>query len=206
MDLFEVLIILAFVGLPLLEGILKQRRKGRDAPDDDAPRRAPSPQARVPERAPRPMAEEGPAADMIPADLWEVLTGERRQTQTVPTSPPEEWVLAEESASSEGPLEEVETGWGSSRWEVQGWDTESLEEEGEEETLHDPGEVVSLEVLPPPPDVRHRLFHAKYDAPAVAPTAPTPSLPHGLRAALEGPGLQRAVLLSEILGPPKGLG
>ncbi|HUE76335.1 MAG TPA: hypothetical protein VMM83_00210 [Longimicrobiales bacterium] len=220
MGLFEVLIILVFIGLPLIEGILKQRRKGR-APNREAPARStrPPPGADVEgSRGPRPIprsstppADEGPAADMIPADLWEVLTGERRPTGPAPEEPVEEWVLAEEPASiEEATWVPPESDWGPSRWEMEQRDLRDAETR--EANLPEPasleeevGQVVSLEVLPPPPDVRHRLFHEKYPTLDAEAAAPARGLPYDLRAGLRGPGLRRAILLNEILGPPKGL-
>lgn len=215
MDLFEVLIILVFIGLPLIEGVLKQRRKGR-AGDEETPARASGqlPETGIetsgrsgPDRHPATTpAEEGPAADMIPADLWEVLTGERRPSGPVQEEPAEEWVLAEEPA----PIEEVawdppDSDWGPSRWEVEQRESARLEREAPEPaSLDEVGEVVSLEVLPPPPDVRQRLFHEKYAIDEEVP-APERGLPYDLRDGLRGDGLRRAVLLNEILGPPKGL-
>lgn len=215
MDLFEVLIVLVFIGLPLIEGILKQRRKGREAPEEQAP-------ARVEERQTagagassrgslpgRPLEDDGPAAEMIPADLWEVLTGERRPGGDVPAEPAEEpWVVSEDPSSYRDLGMDSRPGWEPAPWATEIPTPESVVVEAPEAVSLEedlPPRVVSLEELPPPPEERHRLFHARYDRIGVEEPTVEPGLPYDLLDELRGSGLRRAVLLTEILGPPKGL-
>lgn len=223
MDFIEVLIILIFIVIPILEGVLKQRRAGKQAPlPGPRPEREPE---REPEHvgagattgeaggsgAPPRRVDEGPAADMIPSDLWEILTGEKRPHPVPPEAP---W---EEQRWEEAPSTEVESGeittdeeWISTEWEPE--DEVGLApaptETREPVSLEYVGpEAISLEGPPPPPEIRHRLFHRKYDEGEIGAPAPVRrrSRDTDLRAALTGAGLRRAVILSEILGPPKGL-
>ena len=226
MDFFEVLIILAFVFLPLLEGIFKRRRAGQGG---DAP--VETPPARERERvgqgagatsaggrsgsggAPREPVDAGPAADMIPADLWEVLTGERRSP--APSGEPS-WEVEEEEEEEEPwartPVEEAPDELGIPEHEPSPWGRAS-EDPGEwvsqvPEPVSSPHgfpEIVSLETPPAPPEVRHRRFHEKYDSEPLPPTPDRGDFVRDLRSGLRGQGLRRSVILAEVLGPPKGL-
>ncbi|MBW3554525.1 MAG: hypothetical protein KY466_13505 [Gemmatimonadetes bacterium] len=221
MDFFEVLIILAFILLPLLEGIFKRRRAGQeeDAPIQPAPHRE---RERVGQgagatsaggssaggRAPEEPVDAGPAADMIPQDLWEVLTGERR---SAPASGEPSWE-DEEEPWVQAPVEEFPDELGAGEGEVSPWareheDIADVEPETTEPVSPHHGfpQVVSLEGPPPPPEVRHRRFHEKYDSEAL-PAAPVATdFARDLRSGLRGQGLRRSVVLAEVLGPPKGL-
>lgn len=216
MGLFEVLIILVFIVIPILEGVLKKRReKTAPPPPPPAPRRQP-----VGAGASREggggvaTSEPGPAADMIPPDLWEVLTGERRppRSEREPvdgTWEPAPWEGEAEIASEGIPLGTAadETIEDSAPWDSEGWDIGRSEDEiAEPVSLEYVGpEAISLEQPLPPPEVRHRLFHEKYDAP-VSPVAGRVRVSgRDVRAGLQGHGLRRSILLAEILGPPKGL-
>lgn len=122
-ELFTLVLIVVFVVLPLLEGVLKKRR--RDAPPPEAerppepparrpevPRRTPrTPEGRAapPEAAPRPReADSGASEGMIPPDIWEELTGlpapERSRPEAEeapPEAPPGETPSREAPASAE---------------------------------------------------------------------------------------------------------
>ena len=215
MELIEVLIVLAFIVLPLLEGVLKRRRSGqgepppipRPAPEAERERVGAASTADAP-RSAGPGPDAGPAADMIPSDLWEVLTGERRPRPAPAEAP---WEMEDEAASQEAALEEVGAeGDPGDSWDAPPWSPEpdpswSRWEEQVPESLEYVGpEAISLEAPPAPPEVRHRRFHEKYDdAPPIE--LPEGGLIHELRQGLQGAGLRRSVLLAEILGPPKGL-
>lgn len=99
-DPILIILFIVFFVLPLLEKALK---KGKPPPpqQDQRPQRHDAeveeqqhgalPSGRAPAQPP---AEPGPAADMIPDDLWEILTGERRPRPTAerhprPTAEPE---------------------------------------------------------------------------------------------------------------------
>lgn len=186
MGFFEILIIFFFIVLPILEGIQKKRREderkrqGGVQPDRPGPRVA----DRSSSRSDTPAS----AADMVPEDLWELLTGQKKPgTQQRAPEPEPAWtpapIPAPEPVSAEyGELESA-----------------------------DLPEAVSLEVAVPPPverrvptaEERHRQFEAEYvDHHAARPKHHTSAL---LRALDHPTGLQQAVLLKEILGPPKGL-
>lgn len=211
MDFIEVLIILVFIVVPLLEGVLRKRR-GKQVPRDQ-----PAPRPREPvgagagastERGGVGASDAGPAADMIPPDLWEVLTGERRtQSESAPAPWGEEWgeeVGLEEVAATEvegDPIAEASP-WGSGSWDTSG--SEAAVEEPVSIEYIGP-EAISLEQPLPPPEIRHRLYHEKYDAPRVTAEPEDSPLMRELRSGLHGDGLRRSILLAEILGPPKGL-
>ena len=219
MDFFEVLIILAFVFLPLIDGILKSRRAGQQ---EDVPTRRPPARERVGHGAgagsaggrsgtagaPEESMDAGPAADMIPADLWEVLTGERR-TEPKPAEPT--W-QEDEEPWVQSPVEELPDELGGDEGEQSPWarDYQEIEDPEPEPTEpvsphHGFPQVVSLEAPPPPPEVRHRRFHEKYDSEAPPPAPVRSDFVRHLRSGLRGPGLRRSVVLAEVLGPPKGL-
>lgn len=216
MDFFEVLIILAFIFLPLIDGILKSRRAGQqeDVPDKTPPARE---RERVGQgagtmggsgRSPQDPVESGPAADMIPADLWEVLTGERR-SEPKPAEP--SWQEDEEPWGPT-PAEEFPDELGGEDGDLPPWareyeDTGDVEPETTEPVSPPHGfpQVVSLEAPPPPPEVRHRRFHEKYDSEAPTPAPVRSDFRGELRSGLRGQGLRRSVILAEVLGPPRGL-
>ena len=206
MEFFDVLLILMFIVIPLIEGVLKQRRKPKEGeipPGASVPRQPEPVEARTGtgmevEEGP---ADDGAAADMIPADLWEVLTGEKRPSPVESRAPwePEE-VLEEEQYLEEafGAEEEPSsTGWDDWRTPEERPQPVSLEYVGPE--------AITMEVAPPPPEVRHRRFHEKYDEEPMAVPVRRSGLTRELRSGLRGEGLRRSVLLAEILGPPKGL-
>lgn len=217
MDFFEVLIVLAFILIPLLDGVFRQRRAGNGeggkpvpAPRQQQERERAEARERVGAGAGAGAPTDESASDMIPADLWEILTGERR---TGPAAPPAPWEtpeeapgeILEEEAAYRTEAESAEDAWISAPWE-------SPEREPEPEMAPEPvsleyvgPEAISLETPPPPPEVRHLRFHQKYDEPAFALREPVPSVASELRQGLEGAGLRRSILLAEILGPPKGL-
>lgn len=212
MELFEILFILFFILIPIFEGIRKsrQRRRGPEEMDTEdspaLPGRSPyeGPAGRPPP-SPEPEVDTSDAADMVPDDLWEVLTGERR----VPPAPAEDQVDEEEEYATwrdvpawkpehepepEPEHEEEE------RFEPSPWmeDAESLAAQ----TVPDPAEahLLAMDFSPPSPDE----LRATLGAAIGAPDAPRRRSP--LMASLRSShGLRQAVLLREILGPPKGL-
>lgn len=203
MSLFELLFIAAFILLPIMEGVLKQRRKrqgqsgagntgpGRPGPDRDGS------EARTRQEEPQ------SAAEMLPDDLWELMTGERRRSgrrqQESGDSP---WSMepdvATDTAEADAGPEEP--------WVM---DDEAQVPEPVSAEYTGP-EAYSLETPAPPPvertvptaAARHRAFHELIDReqrPARRHLSPL------MRALRRPAGLRQAVLLKEILGPPKGL-
>lgn len=91
MDIGTLLIILVFLA-PLLEKILTGGKKPPGAPPQQKPRQPPRPAGRQP--APyevpqssgpvRPEPDAGNASEMLPDDLWELVTGEKRKPRVEP--------------------------------------------------------------------------------------------------------------------------
>ncbi|HEX7050105.1 MAG TPA: hypothetical protein VF188_07900 [Longimicrobiales bacterium] len=247
-DLFS-LLIAAAVAWSVIEGLVGRRRKGPPAP----------PQHRAP-RMPVPDVERGggergdpgagplgpverPAGEMIPDELWAILTGERRPAAGPPRAPEESWEAGasweaeaswETEASRDGePVESARRsepspvggaaepararGAQGGEWS-RGGDVEATgtpvlvpstyEEARSLEEMPAPSRpvVVSLEAPPPPPEVRHRDFHARLARSGARRSAPAPDARRLHRVLGGRRDLQRAVILSEVLGPPKGLG
>jgi hypothetical protein len=221
-DLAELLVLLFFfLVLPILEQVKRRQSGGKRPGGPQAPGRGrggPSAGEDDPDRAREPAAD--PASEMVPDDLWAILTGERRAP--APTRPGPADVDEAEWAGAGSAAEEDESDWisappvevGSDRDPSTRWDLDdeveptppvSLEYQGPEayslESLDQ--EAVSLERPIPSPGARHRAFHARYDRPAVS--RPRPRSAIG-RALGNRPSVRQAIVLSEVLGPPKGLG
>lgn len=131
------------------------------------------------------------AAEVIPDDLWELLTGERRPPRAAPR---QDECTVEPAATRAEPGRSEET--------ARRVPTETRREDRVVRVAPEweAPAVVSLEEPPPPPEVRHAAFHQKLERLQVA--AP----PRRRRSALGGRhDLRRAMILREILGPPKGL-
>lgn len=213
-NLFTVFLILVFVLGPILEG-MKKKEKERQ-------RRQQKPLPPAPEPEPRSSTEEistkprDAAAGMIPDDLWAVLTGEQRPAPQVPAPlprprptkkqpwdvvyiPPEETEDEEEDftehvASETRPVPRTPSH----------WDAGARQKEFDELTLEvTKPHIISLETPFPSGAARHSAFHRKVDQPAppvVVQQARKEML--GLATRSE---LQRAFVLQEILGRPRGL-
>lgn len=211
MDLFEILFIALFILFPIMEGILKKRGKGKKGPpptgdEADAGWSEPDEEPRS-------------AADMVPDDLWEVMTGEERQPgeeggagepgggEASPwSSAPGETPTPAAEPDTEPRTEPVFDEGPSEPWRV-----EDEAEEAEPASLEYQGpEAYSLETPAPEPvvrevpssEARHRAFHRLIDKPKrkrkrrLSPLMKALSTPDGLR---------EAVIMKEVLGPPKGL-
>lgn len=211
MDLFELLIIAAFILFPILEGVLKQRRKGSGPGESgQGPGRQGRGESRQPgTRGPSERRSEPPrsAADMLPDDLWELMTGEKRPRTEETEGPDAPWSTAPGGATGTA-TSEGETGPEPEPWTVDDEATApepvSLEYEGPEAySLETPApEPQSLEQPIPSPSARHRAFHERIDRPERRVTVRTSPL---IRSLATPRGLRQAVLAREILGPPKGL-
>ncbi|MBI4546078.1 MAG: hypothetical protein HY703_12840 [Gemmatimonadetes bacterium] len=147
------------------------------------------------------------AADMIPDELWELLTGERRRPTPAPTP-----TGPGRLESAESPEEAEAEEWGIDAEEVPAGEEvaeEVLREEAQSlEEIPAPAQpvIVSLEELAPPAQ-RHAAFHSRLDQSAPLTLAPRPR-PSARRRILRSGGrddLRRAILLREVLGPPKAL-
>ena len=210
-DLFPILMFLIFVLGPIIEGL----RKKKQQPPQQPPRRQVPPPAqtqrsRTEEVSSRPRAEEN-ASTMVPDDLWEILTGQKRMplpSGPAPTPSPEaekkrpSWEVVydpeleedEEQVEESVALEDVNVETRRARVEAQSLETYER---------HPAPVIVSLEDNIPTTAQRHAAFHKRVTAAAVEPAAAPRRKPlFDLRNRSE---LQRAFLLQEVLGRPKGL-
>ena len=207
MDLFELLLIAVFVLFPILDQLFKRGRKGGQLPESKLPgeegRVDPAPDEREPVSA----------ADMVPDDLWAVLTGERRERGGVATRPeprtgpaePVPWSIDAEEMREE-PIGEPAPSWWNEEPEEQqpGLEPVSLEYEGPEAYSLERVDFrpESLEKPIPEPEARHRAFHEIIDRPGRRRRREPSALVRALR---RPEGIRQAVVLKEVLGPPKGL-
>lgn len=177
------------------------------------------------ERSPAAARPQDAAAEMIPDDLWELITGQKRERPKVPAPEPVPVPVPVPVRTSKVPArrpaldEEVEfpreTGDEDAeaaefvrthRRDVQADVQAVLDQQKKVLARRAPdrvSRVVSLEVEPLPERERHRRFHEKIDRPVpVVAAVPTPMQ----RLGLSGPeDLRRAFILREVLGPPRGL-
>ena len=211
MDLFELLFIALFILFPVLEGILKQRKKNRGpGPRDED---AVGPGGRDREET---VGEEEvrTASDMVPDDLWELMTGERRETPGEPVGVADDaesdslWSTEPEDPGPAGAA--TGTSGDAPEWESEPWMDDSAASREPVSLEYRGPEAYSLETPAPPPlerrvptaEARHRAFHELIDQP----TGRRRRRRSPLGRALRSPdGLRQAVLLKEVLGPPKGL-
>lgn len=223
---FWVLIFVFFVLAPILERVLKggvnTRRPPGRVPGQRPMQRRPLPGQRVPPGPGMPTegtgeGAAGDATDLIPADLWEILTGQRRieppppPTPTpapVATAPPPSYretlppgAVAPKKGRMAGQLEERRPG----PLDEEAAATELLRRRDREwQAEHAPPAVVSMETEPLPEARRHAAYHDRLDhlsKPAEVQRGRGPIDLHlGGRSEL-----RRAVLLQEVLGRPRGL-
>lgn len=137
MSLFEILFIALFILFPIMEQVMRRRRA--EAEESDSDELGPDPMETGPgEVSPR-SSEREPiqASEMVPDDLWAVLTGETRHPEGV---------------EREEEPEEPEEPWSDSdpRWEPE---------------PEEPPAVVSLETPLDSAEARHRRFHDIIDRP-----------------------------------------
>jgi hypothetical protein len=207
-DLFPLLMFLIFVLGPILEGL---KRKNKRPPPPPPQRRVPPPAA-PPQRSrteevSTPRGDEN-ASTMVPDDLWEILTGQKRMpapTAPAPTPQAERrpgWDVVydaeleedEEAEEERVAIEDVNVEARRARVEAQSLETISR---------HPEPVIVSLEENVPTTAQRHADFHQRIiAAPPVVEVAPRRKPLFDLTNRSE---LQRAFLLQEVFGKPKGL-
>ncbi len=226
MEFFAILVILA-----ILSRLIEAARGGTrppPGPRQPGPRRPGSlPRERTEQGGDSPARSESPAADMIPDDLWELLTGQKRQPPAPPPAPappakvatpqrtgrlsqPRRPPVLDEEVEQPRTLRdedaEAEQFLRSHRRDVSGEIDAVLAEQRAVVAGRAPAKVVrtaSLEVEPPPEPERHRQFHEKIDRPVAAAAQPIPiARSLGLTNTRD---LRRALVLREVLGPPKAL-
>jgi hypothetical protein len=207
------LLVLVFVAWSVLGGLLGRRKGQPTPPARNRPAPHPMPRredrgmqveddvapATLDPRAPDPAAEL-PASILVPDDLWEILTGERRTPQPAPIP------AGGADAHDEADFEEVESyddvAYDTvevARRERRSYDDDAIFEE--RPSREEAPKVVSLEDPPAPMPIRHAAFHRRLeslgpDRPQVVRNAVSPAALRSLR---------RAIVLREVLGPPKGL-
>jgi len=211
-DFIQLIIFLAIIW-SVVGGMFKKappaQPQGRPAPGEAAPR----PEAR-PRQVPLEPAEssaqaagageekEEIAAGMIPDDLWEILTGERRAPAPVSrpggggwaSEVPDTWVSAEPEIypDEEEDLAPI----------VEARDLASYDDRAviREPIRRETPILVSLEGAMPRAGIRHAEFRKRLEA--GTPVRPA-ARPRGLRG--NTAALRRAIVLREVLGPPRGL-
>ncbi|CAN5715485.1 hypothetical protein BH23GEM10_BH23GEM10_10380 [soil metagenome] len=240
-----ILIILLFVLAPLIERVLKAGKPPQEPPDQQ-PRPQPRQQPRqIPGQRTRPPAGQAPrgpasrptqyedddddlAAGMLPDDLWEILTGERRapaepQRSQQPHRQPQPRTLPQPTSQDydtvDGPPASFEDDVEHSfETEYASFETDDADFEGETYTaepveiepyVHEPPvreapKVVSLEKMSFDAERRHDRFHERLDSlpPAASIRSRRPTRASGL---LDIDDLRQAIIMNEVLGPPKGL-
>ena len=222
-DLFPLLMLLIFVLGPILEGLKRRSKGGRPPEERRPPPRVPQqrvPQQRVPQQrlpqqtsrteevSPGTRRQEESAAAMVPDDLWEILTGQKRPpVLTTPQPlPPEEKRRPAWDVVYDPELEEDEEGAPEvvAREDVLIETRRAREEAQSLETYerHPEPVIISLEDNVPTTAQRHLAFHQK----VIAPAAVVITQPRRPRLNLHDRSeLQRAFVLQEVFGTPKGL-
>ncbi|HEX2168009.1 MAG TPA: hypothetical protein VHG09_12315 [Longimicrobiales bacterium] len=220
-----ILLIIVFIVAPLIERLLKAG-KGAEQPPEQRPQQGPQqriPEQRPPRRVPDPemrhgreepasaSADDDAAAAMLPDDLWEILTGERRSPALpVPQAESEE---LEQAYAAEEYAEDARAQEMASREGLSHDDWTSRQPEGTRVVPHDAyvrplperdaPRVVSLEELEFDPEKRHDAFHDRLD------TLGGPARVRRQKASsyrfTSDEDLRRAIVMNEILGTPKGL-
>jgi hypothetical protein len=197
-------------GLPQQRPELPQQRSERQEPQ------ARFPVERAPAEAPaQKQSSEELAAEMIPDELWRILTGQPKPRPSPPPparAPSEAWT-GEADVDEELGYEEAEAAWEATDLTREDREAQELLERRAEVArdhertpeTYQPA-VVSMETEPATTPVRHAAFHQKIDQPQVLPGIRRRTAPSIGRIVGAGPhALRRAVLLQEILGKPKGL-
>lgn len=228
------LIIIVFVLAPLIERLLKA---GKQVPPELPPRQRPRPRLETPQRTQHDQQQQearnrvvvrekdDEAATMLPDDLWEILTGEKRapppppapetevgdfeEAESLETTSAGEWIsLPPEPEPAPPPVparppsawSDYQTGRGVPARDAR---PPIRMEEGYERPLprHEPPRVASLEALEIDDETRHDAFHRKLEATRQAPRRITP---HAWRFTGDD-DVRRAIVMAEVLGRPKGL-
>jgi hypothetical protein len=231
-DLLPVLVVLFLIVGPLIEKMLKAGRQAGQPPQPPKQRRTqPAERQRLPDgrttTASRPAEEQDTrdAADLLPAELWEILTGQKRQEpQPQPQERPEP-----EAERRPAPVKTVRKSMAERRAEVerkraqrvaaQRGEAPSAEDAAVTDLMrrrdreqatrrsydHAAPIVVSLETEPASEQVRHAAFHAKLDRLPRAPRRRQSAIASLDLDIEDRAALQRAILIQEVLGRPKGL-
>ncbi len=224
MDLDPGLLIFIFLFfvLPIIQQFLeagKKKKKGQDPRERRQPpmggRMPPPTQRPLPEARPKsPTTEETPdrAAELIPAELWEILTGERRLPTPAPPPKPQ---LPPRASSPEADVDEelVQDEEAAAVQVATDEDAAAAEllRRREKDTVlarapaREPTRIITLETEPLSEPLRHAAFHEQRKQ-AAKPAVVTRMPRHALMVSLTNRSdLVRGIILQEVLGPPKGL-
>lgn len=220
MEGLPIILFVIFLLMSVVEKVLKKPGPGDGPPPGrrPPPRQQPRPpevrrpgERRPVQPMPRPMPPlssggqtTGRADEMIPEDFWRELTGQARPRPTPPAAPVPR-SPADLPSWDEGAIAEIEA---ADDEEAEVTAVRSLEEYRREIVLHEPPRIVSLETMPLPPERRHAAYHARLEQAAALEVDVTPEsgLAMSLRARLQNPaGIRDALILTEVLGRPKGL-
>ena len=200
-----ILVFIVFVLGPILEQMRKKgQRPGPPPPQQRRPLPRPPESARIPQPSreappsrvatPEPVAnrtEDVSAAEMLPDELWEILTGQPKPRSAPP--PPAPDVEDEETADEELiTAEDVTIETRRSRFE----EAASIEAPPPREYPV----VVSMEDVPDPRK-RHAAFHEKIQQTSL-PAAARIVSPRYFSTPAD---LRRAIIMQVVLGPPKAL-
>lgn len=213
-----ILLIIVFIVAPLIERLLKAGKNAQQQPPQQRPLppQSPRPLPRQQQQQPREQSSETPvavgrreqesAADMLPDDLWEILTGQKRMPESPPRTPePEEAYSAEadvewEEVDAEEIVDEPPP---PARWRSAELDLPTPSDFSRPVPAREAPVVVSMEKLQFDPAKRHARFHEMLESTAVSRPG------DGRRAKVYrftgAEDVRRAIVLREILGPPKGL-
>ncbi len=213
--------IILFVLLPLIQRILEGARGGpnrRPGQPPTRPRVPPPPprQTQAPQPRPDSGADQEPperAADLIPADLWEILTGERRLPPPAPPQPARHRAPApvQEADIDEELSEDEEARPARVEPDEDAAATELLRRREHataraREVRREPEQIISLETELLPEPLRHAAFHDQLKKAAAAAVIVPPVRSRRVILSLENRSdLMRAIILHEVLGRPKGL-
>jgi hypothetical protein len=222
-----ILLIIVFIVAPLIERLLRAGKQNQQPPPPQ--QRLPQrPGQRLPrERFPEEWEQDEPeqpepqpvrhraetrddaAAEMLPDDLWEILTGERRTPQRpapqrAQDPVPEEGISLEEGYSlEEGGSLEVQPGEWMSAPPEQVEVVLPPEPYIRPNPLRPVAKVVSLEELDFDYEQRHDEFHDKLDG-LGSPASVRRRVPNPYRFRNDE-DLRRSIVMAEILGTPRGL-
>jgi hypothetical protein len=218
-----ILLIIVFIVAPLIERLLKAGKGAEQPPEQGPQQRMPQQRPSQPfpnretqqaqRRQESASAEDDAAAAMLPDDLWEILTGERR-----PPRLPETQQELEQ-------LEELERAQAADEYadEARSLEEAALEDRSAGEWISPPPppvvvshdayrrplpereapQIVSLEKLTFDPEKRHDRFHEDLEA-LEGPARVRRPKPNPYRFTSDE-DLRRAFVMNEILGTPKGL-
>jgi hypothetical protein len=147
--------------------------------------------------------------------LWELLTGQKPPARVPPRQPAPEDQWDEEADRDEADQAAATIALPPAPSDEERQVTELLkrrEQEALRPVERSYPQIVTLETVPLPPAARHREFHRridKVDAKKAAPAMEAPEPARDIIADILQDGsmvdIRRAILMQEVLGPPKGL-